>query len=142
MVKLAVPFIKQQKKCDCWHAAAQMLYAYKRNSTPNPLPEVFAMKDCGVGLSDWKRFMDSAGLRSLPNPNVSYTAGMIQDMLCLHGPVIVVVDQIANNHALVVTGADNDGTIYYNDPFFGPEHTDLEFFNEEINHAFPIAYLD
>ena len=142
-MRLDVPHIRQERQNNCWHASARMLYAYRNRASIHPLPQRY---DDNQGITA-QQFIDLAsamGLQMLPLVNQSFSWQFIDDRLQRCGPIWAAGQWNGVNHIVVITGVDEDGTLYVNDPAFGsPVTRDMAWFNARIdkNVAVPMMYL-
>jgi len=142
-MRLDVPLIRQEKNMSCWHASARMLYAYRKNSSINPLPPAF---QANTGLSP-AAFVDLAkniGLEMIPAVNTSIDWTFLEDILKKFGPIWAAGYWYELPHVVVITGVDPDGTLYVNDPGWPiPRVHNMLWFNEKVSKEIlnPMMYL-
>lgn len=136
-----VPLIRQEKENSCWHAAARMVYGYKRHASIHPLPHSY-QDNHGISATEFIELARAIGLRTLPRVNMSYGEGFIDDMLRRYGPIWAAGNWNGVPHIIVVTGVDSDGTLYINDPaFLTPQVRDIGWFNDRIADDVPIPMM-
>ncbi|GEM_PF-1760155 len=140
---LNVPMIRQEKNMSCWHASARMLWGFKYRQSINPMGNTFHAKKHGVSPAQFIILARELGLDSVPQINMSYSWAAVAELLRSHGPLWAAGYWYGAPHIIVVTGVDPDGTLYVNDPAFGPRVHDMSFFNEKIANDVnnPIMYL-
>lgn len=135
-----VPMIYQDKSMSCWHAAARMLYAYRRLACIDPLPGKFAA-NTGIKAREFIQLAQSVGLKTLPQVNMSYDWTFIDTALRFYGPIWAAGIWNGLPHIIVITGVDPDGTLYVNDPALGLRHHDMGWFNARISADVPIPMM-
>ena len=139
---LNVPMIEQESSMSCWHASARMLWGFKYRQSINPMNSIY-QANTGVGAAQFVQLAKTLGLASVESVNMSYSWKAVAELLRRHGPLWVAGVWYGAKHIIVVTGVDPDGTLYVNDPGFGPRVHNIRFFNQKI--AFfvknPIMYL-
>ena len=143
MQLIGVPQIRQENSMSCWHAAARMLYAYKRRASIDPLPSTYA-NNTGISTAQFISLARSVGLQTAPQVNQTYTWAFIDNLLRLYGPIWAAGRWNGFPHIIVITGVTADGTLYVNDPADGMSHVhDMGWFNEKIAQdvAIPMMYL-
>jgi hypothetical protein len=137
-----VPFIHQENQMACWSAAARMVYGYRRMST-DPLDSVY---QAATGITD-EQYMDlakAAGFRTVPPAPMTYGVPYLAGLLTAYGPIWAAGRWNGPLHVIVITGVDDDGTLYFNDPaHFVPETRDMNWFNERVRRDIqvPLMYL-
>ncbi len=140
-MRLDVMHIMQERQMNCWHASARMLYGYKRAACINPLPQEY---EDNQGLTA-AQFIDLArdlGLETLPQVNQTFSWRFIDNNLGAYGPIWAAGQWNGVNHIVVVSGVDEDGTLYVNDPAFGsPVVRDMAWFNARIDKNVPIPMM-
>ena len=142
-MKLDVMHIMQEKQNNCWHASARMLYGYRKAACINPLPQEFT-NDQGLQPEQFIALARDLGLDTLPHVNQSFSWRFIDDNLQSYGPIWAAGQWNGVNHIVVITGVDENGTLYVNDPAFGaPVVHDMAWFNAKIdkNVDIPMMYL-
>jgi hypothetical protein len=135
-----VPLIRQEKSMSCWHAAARMLYGYKRLACIDPLPNKYAT-NAGINAREFIRLAQSVGLKTLPRVNMSFDWRFIDDLLRYRGPIWAAGRWNGFPHIVVITGVDQDGTLYVNDPALGLQKRNMGWFNERISTDVPIPMM-
>jgi Papain-like cysteine protease AvrRpt2 len=143
MQLIAVPQIRQEKSMACWHAAARMLYGYKRRSCIDPLPSAYA-KNTGISGRQFITLAQSVGLKTVPPVTATYDWTFIDNLLHFYGPIWAAGIWNGAPHVIVVTGVSADGTLYAIDPADGMLHVhDMTWFNERIakDVGIPMMYL-
>ncbi len=140
-MRLDVMHIMQERQMNCWHASARMLYGYRNSACINPLPQDY---ESNQGLTA-EQFIDLArdlGLETLPQVNQSFSWRFIDDNLGSYGPIWAAGQWNGVNHIVVITGVDEDGTLYVNDPAFGaPVIRSMAWFNARIDKNVPIPMM-
>ena len=140
-MRLNVMHIMQERQMNCWHASARMLYGYRNSACINPLPQDY---ESNQGLTA-EQFIDLArdlGLQTLPQVNQSFSWRFIDDNLRSYGPIWAAGQWNGVNHIVVMTGVDEDGTLYVNDPAFGaPVIRTMAWFNARIDKNVPIPMM-
>ena len=140
-MRLDVMHIMQERQMNCWHASARMLYGYKRAACINPLPQEY---EDNQGLTA-AQFIDLArdlGLETLPQVNQTFSWRFIDDNLGAYGPIWAAGQWNGVNHIVVISGVDENGTLYVNDPAFGtPVVRDMAWFNARIDKNVPIPMM-
>lgn len=140
-MRLNVDHIMQERQMNCWHASARMLYAYRRSACINPLPQEYEDNQ-GIGAEEFINLARDLGLETLPQVNQTFSWRFISDNLGTLGPIWAAGQWNGVNHIVVITGADEDGTIYVNDPAFGaPVVRDMAWFNSRIDKNVPIPMM-
>jgi Papain-like cysteine protease AvrRpt2 len=142
-MRLNVPHFPQEKPNSCWHAAARMLYGFKKAACIHPLPAHWT-KDEGIQPSEFVDLAKSVGLRALPKVNQSFGWRFLEDALTRYGPLWAAGQWNGPNHIIVITGVDAGGRVFANDPAFpAPVVRDISWFNAKIdkNVEMPLMYL-
>ncbi len=142
-MRLDVMHIMQERQNSCWHASARMLFGYKRAACIHPLPQEYD-DDQGIQASEFIDLARDMGLETLPQVNQTFSWLFIDNNLRSVGPIWAAGQWNGVNHIIVVSGVDEDGTLYVNDPAFGaPVVRDMSWFNARIdkNVAIPMMYL-
>jgi hypothetical protein len=142
-MKLVVPHFPQEKPNSCWHAAARMVYGFKKAACIHPLPNNWT-KDQGIAASEFVDLAKSVGLETLPKVNQSFSWKFLEAALTQYGPLWAAGQWNGPNHIIVITGVDSGGRIFVNDPAFpAPGVRDMGWFNERIdkNVEMPLMYL-
>lgn len=142
-MKYTIPHIKQSAKWDCWHAAARMLWAYKFKQDTAPLADAHAKKT-GLNAADIARLAQQMGLRSLPAVNQTYSINYMIDELTSVGPLFAIGDwfEDGGRHAVIVSGAESDGILDINDPWFDrPIVKDMSWFNDNVESQWPTPLM-
>ena len=142
-MRLAVPHFPQQNAMDCWHASARMLWAYQYSQSIDPLPDVFNGM-AGIQPAEFIRLAKSLGLSTFPQVNECYGATFLIDNIMHIGPLWAAGQWNGPNHIIVITGAEEDGTVYVNDPAFAtPQVREIGWFNEKIDKSVsePMMFL-
>ena len=142
-MRLDVMHIMQEKQNNCWHASARMLYGYRKSACINPLPQEFT-NDQGLQPEQFIALARDLGLDTLPHVNQSFSWRFIDDNLQYYGPIWAAGQWNGVNHIVVITGVDENGTLYVNDPAFGASVVrDMAWFNAKIdkNVDIPMMYL-
>jgi cysteine protease avirulence protein AvrRpt2 len=140
---LSVDHIQQEQQNSCWHASARMLYGYKQMACINPLPDRYEA-DNGIGAEEFINLAADVGLETLPRVNQCYGWQFLEDALERYGPIWAAGQWNGVNHIVVITGVENNGTVYVNDPAFPlPVTRDIGWFNDRIDKsvAIPMMYL-
>jgi len=143
MLLVNVPQIRQEKSMACWHAAARMLYGYKRQASIDPLASTYA-SNSGISAAQFISLARSVGLDTIPPVNQSYDWTFIDNLLRLYGPIWAAGMWNGAPHIIVITGVSEDGTLYLNDPADGLAHVrDMGWFNAKISKdvQIPMMYL-
>lgn len=140
-MRLDVMHIKQEKQMNCWHASARMLYGYRNSACINPLPADY---ESNQGLTA-EQFIDLArdiGLDTLPQVNQTFSWLFIDNNLGAYGPIWAAGQWNGVNHIVVITGVDEDDTLYVNDPAFGdPVVRNMAWFNTRIDKDVPVPMM-
>lgn len=144
-MRLNVPITPQIKNMSCWRASARMIWDYKHrmSSGINPLPNIYNLNN-GLLPKDFIRLASKLGMLTVGKVNMSYHPSFLIKILEVHGPIWVAGRWYGSPHIVVLTGADQNGEIYINDP--GPpkkkEH-DIAWFNDRIakDVDVPMMYL-
>jgi ABC-type bacteriocin/lantibiotic exporter with double-glycine peptidase domain len=142
-MKLDVMHIMQEKQMSCWHASARMLYGYRNSACINPLPDDYEDNQ-GITAEEFINLAHDIGLETLPQVNQTFSWLFINDNLMSYGPMWAAGQWNGVNHIIVVSGVDEDGTLYVNDPAFGsPVVRNMSWLNARIdkNVAIPMMYL-
>jgi ABC-type bacteriocin/lantibiotic exporter with double-glycine peptidase domain len=142
-MRLEVLHIKQERSNSCWHAAARMLFGYKRYACTHPLPKLWD-KDEGLQADEFIRLARSLGLVTMSRVRQSYDWTFLRDRLKSYGPLWVAGQWNGPNHIVVITGVDVSGKVYVNDPAFpSPVVRNIGWFNDKIDKIVdsPIMYL-
>lgn len=140
-MKLDVMHIMQEKQNNCWHASARMLYGYRNSACINPLPQDFK-NDQGLTAEQFINLALDIGLYTLPQVNQTFSWRFIDDTLGRYGPIWAAGQWNGVNHIVVITGVDENGTVYVNDPAFGsPVVRDIGWFNSKIDKNVPIPMM-
>jgi hypothetical protein len=138
---LHVLCIKQEKQNSCWHAAARMLYGYKRRQCIDPLPNTY-QANAGLRAENFITLARSVGLRTLPQVNQCFDVTFLEHALAVYGPIWAAGQWYGPNHIVVVVGAEHDGTVSVNDPGLGLRRKqDIAWFNQKIDHTVPIPMM-
>ena len=143
MQLLGVPQIRQEKSMACGHAAARMLYGYKRRACIDPLPATYA-RNTGISAQMFVLLARSVGLQTVPRVSQTYDWTFMDNLLHFYGPIWAAGMWNGFPHIIVVTGVDADGTLYVNDPADGMPHVhNMTWFNERIakEAQIPMMYL-
>ncbi len=140
-MKLDVIHIMQEKQMSCWHASARMLYGYRHSACINPLPGEYEDNQ-GITAEEFINLACDIGLDTLPQVNQSFSWRFIDDTLANYGPIWAAGQWNGVNHIVVITGVDEDGTLYVNDPAFGsPVVRNISWFNARIDKNVPIPMM-
>lgn len=137
-----VPLITQEQSMSCWHASARMVWAYKNYQCVHPLPNLY-QSNSGASPADFIRLAKELGLETVQIINQSYSWQKLAELLRRHGPLWVAGYWYGVPHIMVLTGAEPNGTIYFNDPAGAYRTHDINFFNQKIASGVnnPIMYL-
>ena len=131
----------QERQMNCWHASARMLYAYRNRASINPLPQEYTDNQ-GIGAAEFINLARDVGLQTLPQINQSFNWRFIEDNLRNNGPIWAAGQWNGVNHIVVITGVDEDGTLYVNDPASGsPVIRNMAWFNARIDKNVPIPMM-
>ena len=142
-MKLEVRHLPQERQNSCWHAAARMLYGFKRFACIHPLPKTWD-KDKGLQASEFIELARALGLATLPKVRQTYDWTFLAHALKNYGPLWAAGQWNGVNHIVVITGADASGKVYVNDPAFAtPVLRSLAWFNAKIDKSVdvPMMYL-
>lgn len=140
-MRLNVDHIMQERQMNCWHAAARMLYAYRRSACINPLPQEYEDNQ-GIQAEEFIDLARDMGLETLPQVNQTFSWRFIDNNLGSLGPIWAAGQWNGVNHIVVITGVDEDGTLYVNDPAFGsPVVREMAWFNARIDKNVPIPMM-
>lgn len=142
-MRLQVPFIHQERSWSCWHASARMLYGFKNRSSIHPLSQQYE-DNHGISPDEFIELAKTVGLLTLPQVNQSFGWNFINTTLGNYGPIWSAGQWNGANHIVVITGVDEDDTLYVNDPAFNsPVVRNMAWFNSKIdkNVAVPMMYL-
>jgi ABC-type bacteriocin/lantibiotic exporter with double-glycine peptidase domain len=136
-----VPLIQQEKENSCWHASARMLYGYKRKACIHPLPKKYDA-DQGISASEFIELAKAVGLCTLPKVNMCYAWTFIDDLLRYYGPIWAAGNWNGPNHIIVITGVNERGSLYVNDPAFSsPKVRDVGWFNDKVAKDVPVPLM-
>ena len=125
----------------CWHAAARMLYGYKRQACIDPLPATYA-HNTGIEAQNFVLLARSVGLQTVPRVRQTYDWRFVEDLLHFYGPIWAAGRWNGFPHIIVVTGVSEDGTLYLNDPADGMPHVqNMKWFNDRIASEAPIPMM-
>jgi hypothetical protein len=119
-----------------------MLYGYKKMCA-DPLDAVY-QANTGITDSQYIDLARAAGLVTEPPYPMTYGVQYISHLLMLHGPLWAAGRWNGPLHVIVITGVDDDGKLYINDPaHFSPETRDMNWFNQKVRRdiATPLMYL-
>jgi len=140
-MRLDVMHIMQERQMNCWHASARMLYGYRKSACINPLPQEYENNQ-GIGAEEFINLAHDIGLETLPQVNQSFSWRFINDNLASYGPIWAAGKWNGVNHIVVITGVDEDDTLYVNDPAFGaPVVRNMAWFNSKIDKNVPIPMM-
>jgi len=141
-IKYDVPLIHQEKEMSCWHAAARMLWAFRKYQSIHPLPDVYD-KNNGISVPEFVTLAKELGLNSVSKIVMTYHWTGVAELLNQYGPLWVAGYWWGVPHIIVVTGVDKDGTLHINDPDKGKDKYNMLFFNKKIasDVSNPIMYL-
>ena len=128
----SVGLVSQSRNDLCWAAAIAMLLNFRDGTDYSDLDVAnsYPHDGTGAGPDDWARLADSHRLDFQPGQCLGPDDW---EKTVAHGPVIVVIP--GNNwHAVVVSGAESDGTIegsriYVEDPGRGEQWWDFHTFS-------------
>ena len=144
-MRLDVPISPQIKNMSCWRASARMIWDYKHlmSTNINPLPKIY---DANTGISpkDFVRLAKKLGMETIDKVNMCYHPSFLIQLLQKHGPIWAAGRWYGFPHIIVITGAEQNGTIYVNDPGPPAKKThDIGWFNENIAKEvdIPMMYL-
>jgi len=124
----------------CWHAAARMLYGYRRQACVDPLPDKYRDNQ-GISAREFIKLAQSVGLKTLPQVNMSYNWTFIDNLLRHSGPIWAAGCWNGPPHIVVLTGVDENGTLYVNDPALGAVVHDMAWFNARIATEVPMPMM-
>ena len=148
-MKLNVPYIRQTGPLDCWHAAIRMIYAYKKQMSPNPAPSLY-QADAGLSqdCASVAAMAKDSGMKAVPIQPVNEQ--QLEATLRTYGPLWLPLNDVsgANGaHVVVITGVEN-GTIYINDPAWltnpsqeNKKARNMLWFNRYFARAAGLLYL-
>jgi hypothetical protein len=142
-MRLDVMHIMQERQNNCWHASGRMLYAFRNSACIHPLPQDYE-NDQGLQPEQFIALARELGLDTLPQVNQTFTGRFIDNNLQNYGPIWAAGQWNGVNHIVVITGVDDDDTLYVNDPAFGaPVVRNMAWFNARIdkNVDVPMMYL-
>ena len=140
-MRLDVMHIMQERQMNCWHASARMLYAYRNSACINPLPQEYENNQ-GIGAEEFINLARDLGLETLPQVNQSFSWRFIDSNLGTCGPIWAAGKWNGVNHIVVITGVEENETLYVNDPAFGqPVVRDMAWFNAKIDKNVPIPMM-
>lgn len=133
--------IMQERQMNCWHASARMLYGYRNSACINPLPQDYENNQ-GLTAAQFIDLARDLGLQTLPQVNQTFSWRFINDNLGAYGPIWAAGQWNGVNHIVVISGVDEDGTLYVNDPAFGtPVVRDMPWFNARIDKNVPVPMM-
>ena len=79
---------------------------------------------------------------TLPPIAESDTVSYLNDRLARNGPIWAAGSWNGANHIVAITGADDNGTPYVNDPAFAsPVTRDMTWFNDRLARTVPVALM-
>jgi hypothetical protein len=142
-ILLDVPLIGQQRRDTCWRAASLMLARF-RSRAPGPgIPEAEA---AGRALqpSEFVTMARADGLRPSQLPTAHYGPAYMSSALRIQGPLWAAGNFDFVNHVIVVTGVEDDGALFFNDPYGPNERTEtLDWFNRHLSWhiRYSVLYL-
>lgn len=147
-MRLNVPYIRQTGPNDCWHAAAQMIFAY-RGASIDPLNSVY-QADAGLSpdCASIAALAKATGMSTLPISPSSYTGPQLQTMLGTYGPLWMPL-QGMGAHVMVITGVEGN-KVYLNDPGGQPngkypyeekKERDIAWFSQYLDRSVGLMYL-
>lgn len=140
-MRLNVDHIMQERQNSCWHASARMLFGYKRQACIHPLPDDYDA-DKGITAEQFINLAGDMGLDTLPQVNQTFSWLFFDSNLASVGPIWAAGQWNGVNHIIVVTGVDDDDTLYVNDPAFGaPVIRSVGWFNARIDKNVPIPMM-
>jgi hypothetical protein len=152
-VRLRVPYIRGTKNESCWHDCARMIYMYKRGADINPVADEYANADVrSGGPATYVKLIKELGFQKLDVPD-PVTTEFLSGALMRCGPLWALGDWNWNKpytpanpvgHIIVITGIDDDGTVYFNDPAHfrtGPDKSDIRWVNEHLGDSEGVSML-
>jgi hypothetical protein len=142
-MKHDVIHMPQEKRNSCWHAAARMIYGFKKQVCLHPLPAHWD-KNEGLGADEFIVLAGNLGLKTLPKVNQTFDRPFLEAALKRYGPLWAAGQWNGPNHIVVITGVDGTGKVYVNDPAFpAPVVRDMVWFNDRIdkNVDAPLMYV-
>jgi hypothetical protein len=118
-------------------------YHQQMSTSINPLPIIYE-SNSGIKPEEFVKLAIKLGMLTVGQVNMSYHPSFLIKLLNDYGPIWAAGKWYGFNHIIVVTGADQNGKVYVNDP--GPpakkEH-DISWFNDKIAKEvqIPMMYL-
>src|SRR5687767_9224794 len=100
-MKLDVLHIPQERQNSCWHAAARMLYGFKKFACIHPLPKQWD-NNRGIQPAEFIELARAVGLETLPKVNQCYDWTFLEKSLKSFGPLWAAGQWNGPNHIVVI----------------------------------------
>ena len=119
MSKIAygVPLVAQARSMSCWYAAACMV-AYTYEAGPRyGIPQAW-LDNSGITVEQVQELARTENMKVLVSSTHEFTAASLIATLSAYGPIWSAGMWFGVAHAIVITGADDEGTgkFLFNDP--------------------------
>lgn len=117
-IDLNVPLFAQKTSMTCWHAAALMVKSYKRNNqTITALPDYYRLNR-GLGSLEVTELARVEKFKIIKFGLKRYSIASLISELSLRGPLWANRTDGGSQHAIVLTGATDEGheEVFFNDP--------------------------
>ena len=136
-VRLNVPLIPQQRSMSCWYACVCMVKYYVEMGPRYGNPDAWHA-NTGLGLEQVRALAKTENLDFLNSATHDFTAVTMMVTLSFRGPIWAAGEYDGYGHVMVITGAKDDGTLFFNDPEHGGsrrEHS-VSWFNKKRYRGF------
>lgn len=140
-IKLNVPLQAQEKANCCWHTAAFMIWLYWQGQTGrqgpmNSLSSAYTRSDTtGIAPQEFITLAKVVGLKALPVKNL-HSATDLSGYLKGYGPLWCAGYWFGVGHIIVLTGVDDGGKIFFNDPDGGIKKEEtVDWFNKNLSNS-------
>ena len=132
-IRLDVPLLAQSRSMSCWYAAICMVSYYWEAGPRLGSPQLYAANQ-GITPTQFRDLARSENLVQLNSASHDFSAASLIATVRTYGPIWSDGDWYGPAHAIVVTGAsdqgDGNGTVYLNDPDRGrAREGTIEWFN-------------
>ena len=118
-IDLKVPLFAQKTSMTCWHAAALMVKSYRRsNQTITALPDHYRLNR-GLGSLEVTKLARVEKFGIIKFGLQRYSIESLISELSLRGPLWANRTDGGSQHAIVLTGATDEGPhkeVFFNDP--------------------------